>query len=84
MKVTINVDCSPEEARRFLGLPDVAPMQEALLQEMQQRMSAGMSAMNPAELMKLWMPLGLEGWQELQKSFWGVMSGRSGDAPPSS
>ena len=24
MKITIDVDCSPEEARAFLGLPDVA------------------------------------------------------------
>lgn len=24
MKVTVEVDCSPEEARRFLGLPDVS------------------------------------------------------------
>lgn len=24
MKVHVEIDCSPEEARRFLGLPDVA------------------------------------------------------------
>ena len=28
MKVNIEVDCTPDEARRFLGLPDVAPMQQ--------------------------------------------------------
>ena len=31
MKVTVNVECTPEEARTFLGLPDVQPMQEAVM-----------------------------------------------------
>ena len=26
MKITVDVDCTPEEARAFLGLPDVKPM----------------------------------------------------------
>lgn len=34
MKITIDVDCTPDEARRFLGLPDVAPMQEALMAQL--------------------------------------------------
>jgi hypothetical protein len=38
MKVTIDIDCTPDEARRFLGLPDVAPMQAALLAEVQAQM----------------------------------------------
>ncbi len=29
MKVNVEVDCSPEEARRFLGLPDVAKANDA-------------------------------------------------------
>jgi hypothetical protein len=40
MKVTMNVDCTPEEARAFLGLPDVKPMQEHLMRELQERMAA--------------------------------------------
>ena len=42
MKVTVNVDCTPEEARTFLGLPDVQPMQKAMLAEMEKRMMAEM------------------------------------------
>ena len=30
MKMTVEVDCTPEEARRFLGLPDVAPLHAAM------------------------------------------------------
>ena len=30
MKVNVEIDCTPEEARAFFGLPDVAPLQEKL------------------------------------------------------
>ena len=29
MKINVEVDCTPEEARRFLGLPDVTKVNEA-------------------------------------------------------
>ena len=33
MKIKIEVDCTPEEARNFFGLPNVKPMQEAVMAE---------------------------------------------------
>jgi hypothetical protein len=35
MKITINVDCTPAEAREFLGLPDLRPLQAAWLAEVE-------------------------------------------------
>ena len=35
MKVTIEVDCTPLEAREFMGLPDVQPMQTAMMEKLQ-------------------------------------------------
>ncbi len=32
MKVNVEVDCTPEEARRFLGLPDVTKANEAYVE----------------------------------------------------
>ncbi|MEO8114012.1 MAG: DUF6489 family protein, partial [Phenylobacterium sp.] len=58
MKMTIEVDCSPEEARRFLGLPDVTALNEHMVKEMQGRIDANMSMMAPEELMKSWMTFG--------------------------
>ena len=40
MKITMDIECTPEEARTFLGLPDVKPMQEQLMRELQDRMTA--------------------------------------------
>ncbi|MDE2229776.1 MAG: hypothetical protein KGL11_12155 [Alphaproteobacteria bacterium] len=69
MKITINVDCTPEEARAFFGLPDIRPMQETLLKEVQDRMTANIRAMDPAELFKTWLPAGLEGFKRWQEAF---------------
>jgi len=32
MKISANIECSPEEARRFLGLPDVATANQAYVE----------------------------------------------------
>jgi len=70
MKMTIEVDCTPEEARRFLGLPDLQPMQEAVMKEMQDRMMAALRSMDPETLMKTWMPAGIASLEQMQKMFW--------------
>ena len=82
MKVTINVECTPEEARAFFGLPDVQPMQAAMMDEMQKRMKDGMASMDMTNLMKMWMPDaapggmsgGMPGLDQFQKMFWDSMT----------
>jgi hypothetical protein len=67
MKMTVEVDCTPEEARRFMGLPDVSTLNEALVAEMQARMTANMSALAPEELMKNWMAFGAGAQEQFRK-----------------
>ncbi len=77
MKFTVNVDCTPEEARAFLGLPDFKPMQEAVLGQMQDQNQKNMTAMDPEGMMKLWMPNAMGGMQassDLQKAIWEQMT----------
>ena len=38
MKVTIEVDCTPEEARRAIGLPDLTPLHDRFIAQMQEGM----------------------------------------------
>jgi hypothetical protein len=71
MKVTVNVECSPEEARTFLGLPDVQPMQQALMKDLENRLRANMQAMDPEAIMRTWLPASMQGAEQLQKMFWG-------------
>jgi hypothetical protein len=70
MKIHIDIDCTPEEARTFMGLPDVAPMQEAVMNEMQDRMMAAMRSMDPETLIKTWLPAGISNLEQMQKMFW--------------
>ena len=57
MKVTFDIDCTPEEARKFLGLPDVAPMQEAMMKELEERMRDNLNNLDPETFMKTWLPM---------------------------
>lgn len=67
MKVTVNVECDPTEARAFLGLPNVEPLNDHLVAEMKKRMDANMSAMQPDELMKSWTSFGLQAQDQFRK-----------------
>ncbi|MEQ9565876.1 MAG: DUF6489 family protein [Pseudomonadales bacterium] len=78
MKVTVNVECTPEEARTFFGLPDVQPMQQAMMKEDEDRMKAYLSAMDPETMINTWMPQGIQNWEQLQKAFWGQFNGANG------
>ncbi len=75
MKIKIDIDCTPEEARTFLGLPDVQPMQDALMGEIQKRMMASLQAMEPEALFKTWLPASVQGWDQMQKLFWSQFGG---------
>jgi hypothetical protein len=70
MKITVNIDCTPEEARTFMGLPDVKPMQEMMMEEVKERMRANLSAMDPETLFKTWLPTGIQNVEQFQKMFW--------------
>lgn len=78
MKIKIDIDCTPEEARHFLGLPDVAPMQAVLMAQIQERLEANMKAMDPDTLLKTWLPAGMQGWEQMQKAFWSQMGSGMG------
>ena len=70
MKITIDIDCTPEEARTFLGLPDVKPMQDAMMQQIQAKMAEQVETMDPAAMMKTWFTPGMENLGQMQKAFW--------------
>lgn len=55
MKVNIEVDCTPLEARQFFGLPDVQPMQTAVMEKLQQQMMSNIEKASPEALMQSWL-----------------------------
>jgi len=78
VKISLDIDCTPEELRGFFGLPDVKPMQEALLKEVEARVRANLQALHPETMLKTWLPAGLKGFEQLQEAFLSQMAGRAG------
>jgi hypothetical protein len=84
MKVNFDIECTPEEARLFLGLPNVAPLQERLMKEMEQKVVDNFNSLDPETLIKTWMPMTIQGWSEMQKMFWDQMMKSGMPAPAES
>ena len=74
MKFTVEADCTPAEARAFLGLPDVSPLNEQLVQEVSNRLSQNAALLKPEELMRTWMSFG----GQAQEQFMRMMTAAGG------
>lgn len=71
MKINFNVECTPDEARSFFGLPKVAPMQDRMLKEMEAQFRKSMASMDGEALFKGFLAgtgNPMERWQELFRS----------------
>jgi hypothetical protein len=71
VKTHLDIDCTPEEARTFLGLPDVLAPQADAAAKLRERLLANVDSMDPETLLKTWMPAGAEGWEKMVKGSWG-------------
>lgn len=69
MKVTVNIDCTPAEARAFFGLPDVQPMQATLMKELEDRLRKNIQALDPETMFKTWLPATLKNVEQMQEMF---------------
>lgn len=58
MKLNITVDCTPEEARAFLGLPDVTPINDTLVSAVKQRIEQNVELVSPEFYLKQWYSMG--------------------------
>ena len=67
MKVKIEIDCTPLEARTFLGLPDVSGLNDQVLQQMKAHIDANMGLMQPEELVKSWSAFGSQAQDQFRK-----------------
>jgi hypothetical protein len=86
MKVNVEIDLTPEEARRAMGLPDLTPLHERYVAMMLETMEGG--GVRPEMLdavMKSWSPMGEAGLQMWRKllEFGGNDTGRGSGKPPS-
>ncbi|MHA1569754.1 MAG: DUF6489 family protein [Alphaproteobacteria bacterium] len=79
MKITIDIDCSPQEAREFFGLPDPRPLQEAAMAGLSERFAAAAGKFDAEATIGQWMQGGNQAMEAMQRMFW--PEGRGGGTP---
>ncbi|VWX53733.1 DUF6489 family protein [Novosphingobium sp. 9U] len=67
MKVNVEVDCSPEEARRFLGLPDVTRANDVYVDAITKAMQGVGNVDQLQDLAKQMAPMGQFGLKLFQQ-----------------
>ncbi|MBE7248582.1 MAG: hypothetical protein INR63_26860 [Actinomycetospora chiangmaiensis] len=80
MKCTIEIDCTPLEARQFFGLPDVQPMQATVMAELERKMMAEMERVSPDAIMKNWFTFFSQAPDQMGDIFSKMMLAASGGA----
>lgn len=79
MKITFDVDCTPEEARRLMGLPDMTPVHDIYLDKLKKMVDEGVTPDMIQTMMKNWMPMGETG-MNVWRTMFDQISGTSGSA----
>ncbi|MGI9426668.1 MAG: DUF6489 family protein [Hyphomicrobiaceae bacterium] len=75
MKITVEVDCTPQEARTFLGLPDVSAINETITQDLQRRTEANLETLaDPEKFYRQVLDSTLANSEAMQKMFAALMS----------
>lgn len=75
MKVNVEIDCTPEEARRFLGLPDVSKANEVYVEAMAKAMQGASGMEQLDQLSKQLAPMGEMGLKMFQQFIEGGLGG---------
>ncbi len=84
MKINMTVDCTPQEARAALGLPDLEPIHQVFVEHMTEQIKQAAGQMDPNEFIKTWAPIGAQGFETFNKIFGSMASGMGGTGTTSS
>jgi len=82
MKINVEFDMTPEEARALMGLPEVAPLQAEMMEDMRKRMKSALDAYDPAAMLRSFMPMGAAGFEQFQKAMWEAAGNAAGATKP--
>ncbi|RKK03761.1 hypothetical protein EBE87_24230 [Pseudoroseomonas wenyumeiae] len=78
MKFTVEIDCTPEEARHFFGLPEVKPMQDAAMAKLGQQMADAVANLSPEAMLRNWLPLSPWSPAQMQEAMSSMFKAPSG------
>ncbi|CRI67681.1 conserved hypothetical protein [Thiocapsa sp. KS1] len=78
MKMSFDVEMTPEEMRKLLGLPDVEAFQRQLMDDIRERMVAGTEGYDPIKLFQPYVTGTMASWDMFQKMLTNAASLSSG------
>ena len=78
MKVTVELDCTPEEARRLMGLPDVGKLNDAYVRELGKFLKGANSVEQLQNFTKIIAPMGEAGMKMFSSFLSGTMGAATG------
>ena len=74
MKITVEIDASPQEVRDFFGLPDIQSLQNEILQKLRDDMANGIPGFDPLSLLKPVLPAHMQSMETMQNAFWNAFT----------
>jgi hypothetical protein len=81
LKINIDIDMTPEEARKLMGMPDMEPLQQAMMKKLEGKMEEALDEMSqPDYLFKRFFPIGIQGMEQFQRMTQEVMDRASKQA----
>ncbi|GAC1397273.1 MAG: DUF6489 family protein [Vulcanimicrobiaceae bacterium] len=73
MKFNFELDCTPEEARAMIGLPDLRPLQQAVLARVEKQMLDAVSTVSPEGIVKVWLGAMPAASEQYVRAFTGLL-----------
>lgn len=74
MKINVEVDMTPEEFRRAMGLPDIQPLQDELIRKAMEMIEAGAEGYDPLLLLQPYFAQGFDSMANYQKVFTDILT----------
>ena len=85
LKVTIDIDLTPEEARRAIGLPDLSPLHDRYVEKLGEMIEGGIKPEQVETMLRNWAPMGEAGmafWRRMFEASVGGSGARGGGDKP--
>ena len=90
MKVSVDLDLTPEEMRRLFGLPDLSPIQALVVERITRQVEKGLDSNLLAGITRSIITGGVQSWEAYQKLLSGILTATksepkrdpSGSEPP--
>jgi hypothetical protein len=79
VKISVDIETNAQEMREFMGLPDVRPLQEEMMQTIRDNMQKGAAGFDPLSLMRPLFPAQMQSMEMMQKAFWDSFSKAAGE-----